>query len=82
MPFSVFPVTPVVQKVLIISVNPLPPATSIPVCDATSVALTRSTKTFERAMTGSGYQPLNQLAKAGHRSGERAKGLPAHPLRL
>jgi hypothetical protein len=43
----------------------------------------RSThETPERAMTGFDYQYLSQLQKAGHQSGERATGLPAHPLRL
>jgi hypothetical protein len=37
---------------------------------------------LERIMTGSDYQSLNEFKKAGHLSGERAKGLPAHPLRL
>jgi hypothetical protein len=37
---------------------------------------------FERIMTAIDYQYLSELQKAGHQSGERAKGLPAHPLRL
>jgi hypothetical protein len=39
-------------------------------------------ESLERTMIGLDYQYLSESKKAGHQSGERATGLPAHPLRL